>query len=393
MFKIDSYPINAVPCPGYDPVEFPEVKAVCYDGMPIGNEKTKVFAYIGFPEEKKDPVPGIVLIHGGGGHAYARWVDMWMKRGYAAIAMDTTGFYPDKDAENGWHYGLYGDFAEVGYTNAPTNDGMAEGVDPDVEKNWMYHAVADAMIARKILAQTPGVDASKIGVSGISWGGVITSILIGHDPEFAFAIPIYGSGYLGCDLTLGSIKRNFTPDSVQKRWLAEERFSNVKIPVLWLCWNDDNNFSIQANSRSYLDTAKGHPLTRLSIVDQMYHGHDVAWIRTESEIFADAAVSGKTLPGLEDYSEGRQISLNVCCENAYSVTCFYITDKMSYSVHDKFQYGAYTFMDQEWERMSCEVNGDLVTGMLPEEAAGYYIEIKTEVDGKEFIISSIYKEF
>ena len=179
--------------------------------------------------------------------------------------MDTTGFYPDPEAENGWHYGLYGPFIEDTYTDAPDNDGsMVQGVSSDIEKNWLYHAVADAMIARKLLASQSCVDASKIGICGISWGGVITSLVIGHDPNFAFAIPIYGSGYLGPDHTLGSISGHFQPVSVRNRWLAEDRFDQVKIPVLWLCWNDDNNFSIQANTQSYPAEA-ADPACRTSI--------------------------------------------------------------------------------------------------------------------------------
>ena len=38
--------------------------------------------------------PGVVLIHGGGGTAFADWVYLWAKRGYAAIAMDLNGSRP-----------------------------------------------------------------------------------------------------------------------------------------------------------------------------------------------------------------------------------------------------------------------------------------------------------
>ena len=36
----------------------------------------------------------MVLVHGGGGTAFAEWVKAWTSRGYAAIAMDTCGQIP-----------------------------------------------------------------------------------------------------------------------------------------------------------------------------------------------------------------------------------------------------------------------------------------------------------
>ena len=39
-------------------------------------------------------MPGIVLVHGGGGVPFASWVKMWNDRGYAAIAMSVTGDFP-----------------------------------------------------------------------------------------------------------------------------------------------------------------------------------------------------------------------------------------------------------------------------------------------------------
>jgi cephalosporin-C deacetylase-like acetyl esterase len=45
----------------------------------------------------------------------------------------------------------------------------------------MYHALADTMLANSLLRSLPEVDATKIGVMGVSWGGVITSTVIGLD--------------------------------------------------------------------------------------------------------------------------------------------------------------------------------------------------------------------
>lgn len=394
MYTIDTMPVHYTYCPEFDPKGFPGIRALTYDGMSIGDKKTKVFAYIGFPKDTPAPVPAVVLVHGGGGHAFPEWVARWNAQGFAAIAMDTTGYYPDPESEKGVHYGLYGTFADDAYTTAPDNDGsMPQGVDSDIEKNWLYHAIADAIIARKILASHAAIDASKIGICGISWGGVITSLTIGHDPNFAFAVPIYGSGYLGSKHTLGSIARHFEPESVRSRFLAEDRFQNVKTPTLWLCWNDDNNFSIQANTASYLDTCQGNRETRLSIVHNMHHSHPAGWVRPESITFAKSIVSGApALPKLLNQPEGRHCTVDVDYSGNFTAVAYYITSPMTYSVHSKFGGNAYTYMDQTWNIIQCTMNPKThqVTCDLPTNAAGYYLEIKTLIDGEEFVVTSGY---
>lgn len=71
---------------------FPEGKLtpLFYAGLPFRGEPTRVFAWLGMPTgaDPGHPVPGIVLVHGGGGTAFRDWAQLWVKRGYAVIAMD-----------------------------------------------------------------------------------------------------------------------------------------------------------------------------------------------------------------------------------------------------------------------------------------------------------------
>lgn len=67
--------------------EAPGVRALYYDALPWRGHDTRVFAWLGFPKRKKaTPCPGMVLIHGGGGTAFAEWVRLWNSRGGAAQA-------------------------------------------------------------------------------------------------------------------------------------------------------------------------------------------------------------------------------------------------------------------------------------------------------------------
>jgi hypothetical protein len=76
------------------------VHALLYAGENHQGKSTEVFAYYASPltlgEAKPGTkFPGVVLIHGGGGTAFAEWAHLWAKRGYAAIAMDLSGSKPN----------------------------------------------------------------------------------------------------------------------------------------------------------------------------------------------------------------------------------------------------------------------------------------------------------
>jgi cephalosporin-C deacetylase-like acetyl esterase len=63
------------------------LRAVYFDGLPYQGAPTKVFAWLGLPENRSGKVPGIVLVHGGGGTAFKEWVKLWNDHGFAAISI------------------------------------------------------------------------------------------------------------------------------------------------------------------------------------------------------------------------------------------------------------------------------------------------------------------
>src|SRR5689334_9511943 len=69
--------------------------AMFFDGPSYQGKPTRVFAWYGKPNVAPgEKVPAMVLVHGGGGTAFASWVRLWVSRGYAAIAMDCCGCVP-----------------------------------------------------------------------------------------------------------------------------------------------------------------------------------------------------------------------------------------------------------------------------------------------------------
>ena len=373
---------------------FPEydckgISNLTYKGADYKGKPTRVFAHMGFPKDAKEPVPAVVLIHGGGGHPDDDWIKKWNEHGYGAIAMSTDGYFPDKPVYLGEGVGaesmvhkLVPPFNKDGYTEGPSTTHL-EDSDRPIGDQWMYHAVTSVIMAYNILLRDERVDKDKIGVCGISWGGIIASIAIGYDHRFAFAVPIYGSGYLACGLS--GLNKLFNSPGMQK-WYAEKRFDRVKTPVMWLCWNDDCCFSINSNSMSYQDTIDGNPNTCLSMINDMGHSHPCAYNRKESYWFADTVLSGNNIPKVTaEYARG---SLKYSCSTrANSIRLYYIYDKMRYTSHEK--YGIHnTFMEQNWQII--DLDPEKNEAEIPLDIVGKYVEFTFE---NGIILTTPYNEF
>lgn len=388
--------------------EWSNIRAITYDGATIGGKKTKVFAYIGFPAgaSSSSKVPAVVLIHGGGGHVYAEWIKQWTDRGYAAIAMDNTGYFPSPAGKGVagresdyykspayWQYGLYGDFKETGYVNAPNNDYMGSSAG-SVDAQWMYHAVVQSVLAHNILLHDGRVNTTKIGINGISWGGIISSIAIGYDTRYAFGVPVYGAGYL--DQGLSYQRDYFSPAATKALWSASEKFNKVKFPVFWVGWTNDPNFSIQSNSLSYEATKSTGSI--LSMKMDWSHGHSSGWLLPDIYRFADSVVKGG-VPLTKCVTEPagtRSFSFTVkkpSDANSVTAKAYYLTEKMTYSMNGTL---TSTFkvrtIDQQWLSVNCNVSGNTVTGVLPSNAVSYYVEITTVTAKGSFITSTKYFE-
>jgi hypothetical protein len=206
------------------------VRGVFFDGLPWKGKPTRVFAFVGVPDHKPgEKVPAMVLIHGGGGTAFANWVQFWNSRGYAAIAMDPCGSVPR---------GKYGDWERHergGPGTAPGGSGRFAHDEP-LEDQWAYHAVADAILANSLLRSLPDVDQNRIGLTGISWGGFLACIVASLDDRFRFAAPVYGCGFIGDNsVWLPEFSKMGKENAAKwlRYWDPSQYLPHAKIPFLW----------------------------------------------------------------------------------------------------------------------------------------------------------------
>lgn len=378
--RIKSY-LSVVPevkyYPGYDPAGKGNIRALTYEGAEIDGKKTKVFAYIGYPEGAKsgDKLPAVVLVHGGGGHAFSDWVKEWNDRGYVAIAMDNTGFFPNSAAATGdgkdWTWGLSNcpDFREDGYADVMQTDHYATSGQP-IEHQWMYHAVVQSILAHNLLKNDPVVDGDSIGITGISWGGIITALTIGYD-KYAFAVPQYCSGYLDESLTYSGKYCKDYP-AYDYLWRAEDRFDNIDFPVLFLQWTKDTSASPNTNSLCYLHTKEQGG--ELSFIMNWNHYHD----RSQKIVYyyADCAVSGRrALAKAVNEPEGRHPDFEITIPEGAEISAkIWYTKEELKPESDK----------NIWYSAQADVSGDRVTGEVPEEAVLYYVEFTNRVGGESY---------
>ena len=267
------------------------VEPIFIEGEPLKGRPTRIFAWWGLPEgasaDKK--VPAMVLVHGGGGTAFASWVKTWNDRGYAAIAMDTCGGIPQGERDGQRHprhawSGPSGWGSSVGQVGDPLRD------------QWTYHAVAAVMRCHSFLRARPEIDAGRIGLTGISWGGYLTSIVGAVDGRFRFAAPVYGCGFY--DLN-PEWKHMAADRKLYDRWLAlwdpKNFLPSAQIPYPWCCGTNDRWYPLDAVRKSYELRSPDAPLN-LSLKLRMPHAHPPAGDPPEIAALANAMLKGGKPP-------------------------------------------------------------------------------------------------
>ncbi len=388
--------------PDFSPInpKYAHIKAITYDGLTLKGQKTKNFAYIGFPAGAswENPVPAVVLIHGGEGHPFLDWVNTWNEHGYAAIAMETTGYFPE-DRERlissaKYIQGLHGPFIEEGYVSTPDRFYTTEYM--EVEEQWAYHGISQVILASNILRQDERVIKDQIGITGISWGGTMTAQVIGYDNRYAFAIPVYGTAYLGDETRPFQL---FGDKYVDALWASERNLDNATMPTLWFAYDDDMHFGVPAYCKSYLHTAEFNEKNALLMINDWGHGHSTAWNRIENYLFADWVLGrGDGLITFETQPEGREINckLNIpkTITGDVTATLCYIDAPMSYSEFNKHNAGVKMYLDQYWQFaedcLTVDTEAGTLTGTIPEDARGYYINVSFNVGETPCRSSSIY---
>jgi dienelactone hydrolase len=336
-----------------------KVRTLVYQGLPFGNLKaTSVFAYYatpgtlsGHPQNDKK-LPLMVLIHGGGGKAYKEWVILWAKRGYAAIAMDLAG----KD-ENGQRLPDGG----------PNQDDIAKyrTIDSSLNTQWVYHSVANVLLAHSLALSFKEVDPQRTAITGISWGGYLTCIVAGLDNRFKAAIPVYGCGFLGepggyfYERVLSKMKAG-SGDKWFSMYDPSHYIAMAKMPFLWVGGANDQFYQAWSVAKTY-NLVNKQSVFRL--LPDMPHGQGSGSRPAEIQVFADHYLMDK--PALPVVNS---ISINNNVVIAQVTTNHKITAAKLYYTKD-----ALNATNKVWQTVIAVIENDTVKAAAPPQGTTLWL--------------------
>ena len=314
------------------------IHSLLYAGERYGGHETEVFAFYASPTTLGDiqaqtnpKFPAVVLIHGGGGTAFAEWVWLWAKRGYAAIAMDLSGSRPADPIYDATGVPVRNQSGKpetrTRLSNGGPNQGHPEKFDSiggDTSDDWPFHAVANVLRAHSLLRSFSEVNPDKTAVTGISWGGYTTSLVASLDDRFQAAVPVYGCGFLH----EGESVQKPSIDKLMERreaWVQAYDPSSLlprcQVPILFVNGTNDIHYPLDSYQKSFdavsvksvaarrnsspttenpTPVAPNLKLMRIEV--NMPHGHQAGWSPREIGIFIDSYCrDGETLPVPGDF--------------------------------------------------------------------------------------------
>lgn len=339
--------------------QYENIQGLFFDGLDYHKNKTKVFCWYGVPEslQEGDKVPAVVLVHGGGGTVFPQWVKKWTDKGYAAISVALEGQVPGPKTKESP--------LEVGHPNHEFSGPFRKGffldlMDEKLEDQWFYHAVADVILANSLLRSFPEVDTTKIGITGISWGGILTNVITGIDDRFAFAIPVYGCGFLHEAPTYIKQLEEHTPESKQfylDNWEPSLYAPLQSQPTLFIDGTNDGHFSMNSFTKTYLASGAEK---YLHVELEMRHGHKAGWSPEEIYHFANYVTKGEKAPVKFKFnSEINTINFEGDLRNA-----------VAYYTNDTADWSAKAY---KWIEIKAPVSKNRIEVDLPEDTQFYFV--------------------
>jgi len=130
------------------------------------------------PQRTTGKIPGVIVLDILQGNALLpRMMARWLAREGIAALYISMPYYNERRPKGGAHERMLSD-------------------DPRVSIQALRQTVMDIRRAKSLLASHPEIDPEKIGITGISLGGIMTALAAGVDGHFYRVVPILSGGDL-----------------------------------------------------------------------------------------------------------------------------------------------------------------------------------------------------
>ncbi len=216
------------------------VEEIYYQSRSYKRKPVKIFGYFCYPRVRSGKLPAILLSHGGGGSASLPRAVAWAKRGYAVLTIDLPG---------------KGERRAGSRSTGPDMDvPILLRTQPDPSYNYLVHAVAAARNGITYLSQRQEVDPDRIGMIGLSWGGVLTLLTNGQDSRLKAAVNVFGAGYIPEGCTWDN-RFSLMSAEGQERWntyIDPKNFlASQHAPILFITGTNDHCYYLPTFQKSY----------------------------------------------------------------------------------------------------------------------------------------------
>jgi len=284
---------------------------------------SRVAAFYAFPKGGSK-LPAVLEMHGGGQSASSDAVMQWARRGYAAMSLNWGGNRlnfgrsnvtlkwggtgMNSGRSNVTYEGPQTDWGNLDATHPPQRDKInhfagpllpneytLDAVESPRNSNWFVVLTA-ARRAITFLQQQPEVDPARIGATGHSMGGKLTTNLAGIDKRIKAAVPSCGgSGDLlesQADLP-GGLKSKVDP--LKLACISDNAYIPlITCPTLWLSPTNDFHAHIDNMAWNWRNVADER--LRLSIAPHLNHRHTEEHVITQHLWFEEHLKGALKLP-------------------------------------------------------------------------------------------------
>lgn len=341
------------------------LEELMYHSEMDGDKRVDIFALFAYPKGARK-LPAILWVMPGLAAAGEYWPTFFAKRGYACLCPE----YP----QTGYR-------CTVGYNIAV--ELPADFKNPaELRKSGIYHTAVALLKGTSFLQARPEVDKDRIGVSGSSWGGLFTTLMVGLDPRLKV-----GSSFFGCgNLQLGSHWWGSEPEKTRgaeycETWRATLdpafRLANRPTPIAWVTGANDSFFWMPSLMRSY-ESAAG--AKSLGLLPNWNHALSE---EQDEQVFAwlDAYLKGEpaflTVSPLTIEKEGKK----TIAAWTYTGPRKPVAAELIWSLGENNWIGRY------WMTLPASLQDGRCTVELPKSACPYHIS-GTIIDEKKFRYST-----